>query len=261
MTDYICIGVPYFLGERVEGRDEVDKIKASSIVTELGASWVDLQPDFAAYDHPLIAVNNALAQAITQHPDKVPLIFAADCTSCLGALKGLEAEKPAVLWYDAHGDFNTEETSPSGFLGGMPLAWLVGDGNQKWMQAVDLAPIDPATITITDARDLDPEEAQRLEQSALQHLSHVEQLQNTAFETPLYIHMDTDVVDISEMPGMSYPAGDGPSVAQVAASARYVYAHTPIKGLLFSLWNNTLTKDDKALTGTLQLVRALTGLN
>lgn len=91
MTTYICIGVPYWLGESTTGRTEVESIKNSGIAQELGAEWVDIQPDFSAVDNPVIAVNRAIADTIQLHSDKTPIVFASDCTSCLGMVKGLES--------------------------------------------------------------------------------------------------------------------------------------------------------------------------
>ena len=136
MSKYVCIGVPYYLGEARPEREEVEALRHSGIAAELKAEWVEIEPDFAAADDPVVAVNRALAEAIRAHADRVPVVFANDCTSCLGMVKGLEAQAPAILWYDSHGDFNTPETTPSGFLGGMPLAALVGRGNQHLMRGL-----------------------------------------------------------------------------------------------------------------------------
>ncbi|MFW5708731.1 MAG: arginase family protein [Chloroflexota bacterium] len=261
MSQYICIGVPYFIGEHHPERTEVAAIRTSGIAEELGTQWVDIQPDFSADVDPVIAINRALAWTIAARSDQIPLIFASCCTSALGALKGLESQKPAVLWYDAHGDFNTEETTPSGFLGGMPLAWLVGDGDQTRMQALNLAPVNASDIILTDARDLDPEEAQRVQASAMTHLRQVDHLLHyTLPSRPLYIHMDTDVVDISEMPGMSYPAAGGPSLSTVKDTAQYTARHAAVAGVLFSLWNDSMPTEGRSLTATLALVRAFTQL-
>jgi len=55
-----------------------------------------------------------------------PLVLAGGCISCVGTLAGLGAPPPAIIWLDAHGDFNTPETTISGFLDGMGLATAVG---------------------------------------------------------------------------------------------------------------------------------------
>jgi arginase len=235
-------------------------IKSSGIAAEIGAAWVDVIPDPGLSDNPVLAVNRALADTIQSHPAKTPLIFAADCVSALGALKGLEARQPAVLWYDAHGDFNTWETTPSGFLGGMPLAMLTGRGDRQYMRGIDLAPLPDGHILITDARDLDPEEAVALRASKLTHLPKVDDLLTVPLpDQPFYIHMDVDVIDPAEMPGLGYPAPGGPSVAQVNASLRRVVAERPTAGVLFSLWNGSMVTDDRALQATLSIVRTIVG--
>lgn len=57
---------------------------------------------------------------------QLPVVIAGDCTFSIGVLAGLQRESTdlTLVWYDAHGDFNTHETTPSGFIGGMPLAML-----------------------------------------------------------------------------------------------------------------------------------------
>ncbi len=258
MTDYICIGVPYYLGEKRRDRREVQALRNAGAADELKADWLDIQPDFQALEDPVVAVNRALAQAIRACPGKVPVVFANDCTSCLGMVKGLESRAPAILWYDSHGDFNTPETTPSGFLGGMPLAALVGRGNQHLMRGIDLEPIAESDVIVCDVRNLDPEEAIMLRASQVKIYDTLEALnQATLPKKPLYIHFDSDVVDCEDMPAMSYPEPDGPSLAESAASLRHVLAKSDTAGILFSLWNGTLPGSDRALAATLTLIRAL----
>jgi len=255
MPDYVFIGVPYFLGERIEGRDEIAKLKAA-ITQENASSWIDLEPNFADDVDPVIAVNRALAAAIAANADKTPIVFACDCTSSFGMMKGLEKQDPALLWYDAHGDFNTHETTPSGFLGGMPLAMLVGRGEMTYMDGVSLKPMAESDVIITDARDLDPEEGDMLKNSDLIHYTDVDTLLTAQLpEKPIYIHFDTDVVDIDEMPGMNYPAPDGPTLDQSAATLRRVAQDGAIAGILFSLWDDSHETEGQSLAGVLKLTR------
>lgn len=254
---YICIGAPYWLGER-QNPAAVDSVKATGIAERLGADWVDIAPDFDAYENPVVAVNRALAQTIKAHSDKTPLIFAGECVFALGALKGLEAHDPAVIWYDAHGDFNTPETTPSGFLGGMPLAALVGRGNESLMRDIGLAPLNESDVVITDARDLDPQEGDNLRTSGLTHLTDVTALASAPLpQKPFYIHMDTDVVNTDEMPAMNYPTDGGPTLDQTVESFKAVLGRGEVAGVLFSLWNDAKPGADKALASTLKLVDAL----
>lgn len=258
MSKYICIGVPYYLGEKKKDRTEVQALRAAGVAELLDADWVDVQPDFGAHDDPVVAVNRALADTVRAFPDKVPVVFANDCTSCLGMVKGLEKRAPAVLWYDSHGDFNTPETTPSGFLGGMPLAALVGRGNQHLMRGINLEPIAESDVIVSDVRNLDPEEEVMLRQSQVTIYESLDALNQAALpQKPLYIHFDTDVVDCEDMPAMSYPEPDGPSLAESIASLQQIIARRDAAGILFSLWNGTLDGGDRALAATLSLIRAL----
>ena len=256
--DFVCIGVPFTLGQRLAERSEVEAVRQSGIAEEIGADWVDIRPDTGDGALPVTAVNVAIADTILAYPGKTPLIFASDCTSALGAMRGLMRQRPMVIWYDAHGDFNTPETSPSGFLGGMPLAMLVGRGHMGYMNGIGLAPIKERDVILTDGRDLDPEERVALGQSQVVHLPSVDDLLTRSLrERPVYIHLDLDVVDPSEMPGLWYPAPGGPSVAAVNASLQHVAAAQPLAGALFTLWNNSLVSDDRALQHTLTMVRTI----
>ncbi len=258
MPDYICIGVPYYLGEARPERREVEAMRRSGIAAELGADWIEIEPDFAAAGDPVVAVNRALADAIQEQRDKIPVVFANDCTSCLGMVKGLEALDPAILWLDSHGDFNTPATSPSGFLGGMPLAALVGRGNLHLMRGLDLRPIAESDVLISDARNLDPEEGEMLRASAVQHYATLAELDAAPLPAkPLYVHFDADLVDCAQMPAMSYPEPGGPSLDESVASLRHTLTRGEVAGLLFGLWNGTLAGADEALAATLRLVRAL----
>ena len=258
MTEFICIGVPYYLGESLAERREVAAMRASGIADELDTEWIDIAPDFAAHEDPVVAVNWALAEAIQAHAPKTPVVFANDCTSCLGVVKGIERHAPAILWYDSHGDFNTPETTPSGFLGGMPLAALVGRGNQHLMRGLQLAPLAEADIVISDVRNLDPQEGVMLRESQVAIYEKLSELDAAPLpDKPLYIHFDTDVVDCAEMPAMSYPEPGGPTLDESIASLRIALEKSRAVAILFSLWNNTLPGADEAMAATLRLVRAL----
>jgi arginase len=95
------------------------------------------------------------------------LVYAGDCMAPLGVLAGLQRRgvSPFLVWFDAHGDFNTWETTPSGYIGGMPIAMLVGRGEQTIVEGVGLEPMDEGRIVIADARDVDADEGVALKGS------------------------------------------------------------------------------------------------
>ncbi len=258
MAKLACIGVPYWLGETTEYTGAVETARERGIAEDIGATWIEIQPEFNGVD-PVIAVNRALAEAIAAcDADTIPLILAGDCTSCLGAMKGLEAHQPHVLWYDAHGDFNTPETTPSGFLGGMPLAALVGMGNQHLLQGLDLRPIAEGRVTLTDGRDLDPQEAVLVQESNLTHLEAVNAVTDIDWSgKPLYIHFDSDVMHLNDLPAVSYPAEGGPGLQMCINSVTGAAREGDVRGVLFTLWNDEHPGAEQSADSTLAVIRAV----
>lgn len=143
-----------------------------------------------------------------------PLAIVGDCCQVIPVMAGLERSgvRPTLIWLDSHGDFNTWETTPSGFLGGMPLAMLTGRGDQRMMQAVGLAPIADQRVVLSDGRDLDPGERLLIETSDIRFIASVNDL---AVETlpvgPLYVHFDADILDAATAPAFLYPVTGGPN--------------------------------------------------
>jgi len=143
-----------------------------------------------------------------------PFAVLGDCCQAIPVMAGLQrsGQRPALIWLDSHGDFNTWETSPSGFLGGMPLAMLTGRGDQRMMQAVDLAPIGDNRVVLCDGRDLDPGERELVEASGICFAGKLEDLDlNKLPEGPLYVHFDSDIINPTEAPAFLYAAAGGPS--------------------------------------------------
>jgi arginase len=163
--------------------------------------WEINQPQLPKADQQtrMSTVHQPLAQKVCRvlEAGKRPVSIAGDCCTTIGVLAGLQKAgiDPTLIWFDAHGDFNAWKTSPSGFLGGMPLAMLVGSGEQTLCKAVNLSPLPENQVVLTDARDLDPGEAELLKNSDVHHLSSVNSLFDFLLPmNPLYIHFDTDVL-------------------------------------------------------------------
>lgn len=153
-----------------------------------------------------------------------------------------------------YGDFNTWETSPSGFLGGMPLAMLVGRGDQTIVKGVGLTPIPEEKVILTDARDLDPGEREAVEGSAILHLPKVETLLEMELPVgPLYVHFDCDVLKPDEAPAMNYLAPGGPSSSMMRALFRRLRETGRIVAISLSAWNPELDEDGQ----TKEVVMAL----
>ncbi len=191
---------------------------------------------------------------------KRPVSIAGDCCTSMGVLAGLaQADiQPTLIWFDAHGDFNTWETTPSGFLGGMPLAMVVGRGEQTIMEGIGLAPLPEKKVILTDARDLDAEEGELVAAAEIVHLSRVEDLLNFPLpEGPLYVHFDADVLDPTDAPAMNYLANGGPSVAVVRSVLRRLAESGRVVAVSLSLWSPALDGNGRSRQVVMDLLQEL----
>ena len=148
-------------------------------------------------------VEDALARAAA------PVLLAGDCSVALATLPALARARPRarVLWLDAHGDFNTPDTTPSGFLGGMALSGACG----QWESGL-AGTIAPERVVLAGVRDLDERERDLLERSAVTvvgaSLETLVYVQNALDRAPVYVHLDLDVLDPGSFPAL-FPAAGG----------------------------------------------------
>lgn len=189
-----------------------------------------------------------------------PVSIAGDCCASVPVLAGLVAEgiRPWFVWIDSHGDFNTPETSPSQFLGGMPLAMMVGRGPQWMCEAVGLAPYPEDRIWLIDARDLDPEERTAVDASALRRTG-MAGMASLKLDGPVYVHIDMDVMNADEVPAFNYPVPGGPSVAETVAACQSFAAANEICAVSVSGWTGALDTDGRTGVACKKVIDAILG--
>jgi arginase len=199
----------------------------------------------------------ALAGSVTRIATggDVPLVYAGDCLAAIGVLAGLQGAglDPDLVWFDAHGDFHTWETTRSSFLGGMPLAMIVGRGEQTIVAAAGLTPLPEDRVALVDARDLDPGEDAAVAGSGMTVLPVAAIPGWTPPQGPLHVHVDLDVVDPAEMPAHRYPAPGGPSLREVGEALDHLAATGLVAAVSFSAWDPGLPGADRAAAAARQL--------
>jgi arginase len=156
---------------------------------------------------------------------QLPVVVSGDCTTSLGVVAGLQrtGRDPRVVWFDAHGDLQTPETTASGYLGGFPVRQLVGGSDRTVADWLGLRPVAEQDVVLVDARDLDPPEAEFLAGSAIRRVP-VGDIGTALPGGPLYLHVDVDVIDPDDIPGLLFPVPGGPGLSTVAAAVRTVLA-------------------------------------
>ena len=159
---------------------------------------------------------------------RFPLVLSGNCGIALGVCAGLGAGV-RVLWADAHGEFNTPETTEGGFLDGMPIATLTG---RCWSTIAaripGFTPVREDRIWVHGVRQLDPAEADALARSAIHRLPAqaldartVGAIANrVGNDAPLYLHLDLDVLDPGEGHANTFAVPDGLSADALIASYR-----------------------------------------
>jgi arginase len=194
------------------------------------------------------AVHKPLADKVEAalKKSKRPVSIAGDCCATIPVMAGLQRAgiTPTFLWLDSHGDFNTWETTPSGFLGGMPLAMIAGLGELRMNQAVGLEPIPSEKIILADGRDLDPGEKELVEDSGITHIKEFSSLKNYEFKGPVYLHFDCDVVHLDDISAVKYPAKGGPRKGEVADVFKNLKSRLELVAISATLGSWTKDKGD-----------------
>ena len=170
----------------------------------------------------------ALADAVEKavRAGHFPLVLGGDNSISIGTLAGLARVEPlqGIIWVDAHADFNTPETSPSGNIHGMPVAAILGYGDRRLVEAGGVSPkaLDANTVMI-GLRDVDPGEAERLRRSSIRFFTMREvdergmrDVAREAVEVVAaggvnHVHLcfDMDAIDPRHAPGTGTPVPGG----------------------------------------------------
>jgi len=167
------------------------------------------------------AIYNAGHEAVQQ--GHFPLFLGGDHSIAVGTVAAVTGDDPVgLIWIDAHGDFNTPETSPSGNIHGMPLAALIGEGHPSLVNVGRPGmKVYPENVVLIGQRDLDQAEKKRLKQSGItvftmrdideQGISSVanKAIMKFAHLKRIHLTVDMDALDPLEAPGVGTPVPGG----------------------------------------------------
>lgn len=238
------IGVPLDLGADRRGVDmgpsAIRAAKLHTVLRGLGHEVLDAgnvatiesesrkikDPKLKYLDEVLLACKR-LSQQVTKalSNNEFPLILGGDHSIALGTWAGLAAvgRNEGLIWIDAHGDFNTAETTPSGNIHGMPLAALVGLGDERLVKLGGQAPkANPKNCVLLGIRDLDPEEKKLITKSGVRYFTMrdidekgIQKVMREAIQIAgrggkkIHVSFDVDVMDPAFAKGTGTPAPGG----------------------------------------------------
>jgi len=199
------------------------------------------------YLEPIVKAAEELSQIVSEtlQAGEFPLILGGDHSIALGSISGVARQHRdvGVIWVDAHGDFNTEDTTPSGNIHGMVLAALTGLGNQQLTHIDGWGPkLNKDTIVIVGVRDLDAGEQELLRTHKI-HVFTMSEIDEfgiseimrravaiaSQHNNPIHLSLDMDALDPGEAPGVGTAVRGGLSYREahlamelIAASQRLI---------------------------------------
>lgn len=177
-----------------------------------------------------------------------PIVLGGDCTAHAGAMAGIRRARPGdrfgIAWFDAHGDFNTPDTTPSGNVWGMPFAMICGRGDPDLVAAADGPTVDEDAALLLGGQVLDEPESRALAASRVTHLG-AGMLGTPGGQAALrgwadavagrlagiYIAVDMDCLDGSDGWAVTFPEPDGLSLETVTLSIRALAGAMPVVGV------------------------------
>ena len=206
---------------------------------------------------------------------RFPLVLGGDHSLSVGSIRGAAKHKKlGVIWVDAHADFNTPETTPSGNIHGMPLAALCGLGDPRLVSLWDETPpiLDPQRVAVIGARDLDLGEKQNLREAGVmvQSMEQIDRLgMVTALERAIervsrdvdgiYLSFDMDSLDPRHAPGVGTPVPGGLTFREAHLACEVIAETGKLIGMDMVEVNPILDEQNQTAILAVEFIRSALG--
>ncbi|MCA1012523.1 arginase [Halobacillus halophilus] len=289
------IGVPMDLGQMRRGvdmgpsairyagmRERLEQLKYD--IEDLGDIDIPLPPQTGSEKLDNLRNLNEISegsQSLAEEVDKVveegrfPLVLGGDHSIAMGTLAGIAKhyENLGVIWYDAHGDLNTADSSPSGNIHGMPLAVSLGIGHEKLTSIHGYEPkIKPENVVIVGARSLDEGERELIKEQGIKvyTMHEVDRMGMTKVMEEsveylkgrtdgVHLSLDLDGLDPHEAPGVGTPVIGGLSYRESHLAMEMLYQSEMITSAEFVEVNPILDEKNKTASVAVGLMGSLFG--
>lgn len=249
LSDLHVIGIRYRRTDLApDDERSLDAYAESNVYASAGVPFSVLEPRFpenqrVSFEPDNLGVLGGLVAdsvAEAHRSGKAIVMTGGDCCHISGIFGGLQDvhgpdARIGLVWFDAHGDFNTPHTSLSGMLGGMPVAVCAGLAYPTWREGSHIAaPIPTDRIVMVDVRNLDEPEEQLIRSTDVTIVPNVDGVIDSSLERAItdladrcdliYFHIDSDILDASYVPNHGTREPNGPNMAQVQAAIDTVMA-------------------------------------
>jgi arginase len=236
------------------------RVRLSQVAAETGRQPAEIRTAFELMRGVAEQVRAAVAAGA------FPLVLSGNCNTAAGTLAGLTPLRRAVCWFDAHGDFNTPESTATGFLDGTALATAIGRCWRQLTAAIPgFAPLPERDVMLLGSRDLDPEEARQLGECGAQVLPPADCRSRLAgalgrLEPGIeagYVHCDLDVLDPAEGQANLFPVAGGLSVAEVEAAIGAIGRAVPVRAAAVTAYAPEVDRDGRVCKAAFRIIAAL----
>jgi len=268
------LAVPYDSGHRgLRMGAGPEALLKAGLVEELRAAGhkvsvrlAELDPDkWQAEIQSSFELMRMLAGAVREARDtgRFPIVLAGNCNTAVGTLAGLGTDSIGVAWFDAHADFNTPETTTSGFLDGTAVAIITG---RCWTQLAatvpGFSPIADDRICLIGTRDIDSLESELLDESTVSvvatrqlrdSLSRRLQFLSEQVER-IYVHLDLDVLDASVAAANTFAVTGGLTLDDARYALSSIADKLEIGAITLSAFDPSADTDGSAARAAIDLI-------
>ncbi len=261
------ITVPYRYDEPGEGLGAgPGALLAAGLPDKLRGAGIELTGPHEAYLDPAmceegrtalnvgrLGADTARLVATARRNGDAALVLTGDDTAAIGVVSGLQQADGAgasigVVGIDAHGDFNTPDTSFRGILAGMPVSFLAGLAGPLWREAAGLAaPVPTDRIILAGVRELDEKEAELIRSTDARVVQARELRDGIRLAEVvgalarrcalIYLHVDLDVLDPRFVPSASTPSANGLTIEELVAAIATVLGTGKVAAVAISSLN------------------------
>ena len=289
----IKVGLPKLLYNGQLGYTEIDESPnvmegggLLGLLEEWGCEVVDRRTAWLTEEeeksygarYRLALASNHLADMVAEQirAGALPIGLLSNCNGLMGMLAGHQrsggGRKPlrvGLVWVDAHGDFNTPETSLSGMMGGMPVAISTGLCLHHIRRACGLDPPLPMKyVTMVGVRDTDPWEQYLLDQNDVSQITvddvrrlspaiDMEMDRLGTIADLIYVHIDMDVLDPEDIPGAGLPVKDGPTADELAEALEIMFENPKAAGFGLASYPSSRDPERRGLRSVYKLVEGV----
>ena len=170
-----------------------------------------------------------------------PVLLSGSCFAGIGVVAGISESSPGVVWFDAHGDFNTPDSTVDGYVDGMGVAILTGAAWPAMVDGTGATTVPESAVLLAGAHDFDDLEERRLDAS----------------DTGLYVHVDLDVLESDEARVTIYSVPGGLSAAQLESQLRALLDSDPVRGFSLTAYDPEVDEGERVPPIAIRLLQAV----